>query len=97
MKDYEINVPDIKLNYWYSHWQQTVVIRGPRPPKKTSLPRPSLTPFTGDKPLVKRMHMDKVNWIIVHNYDKPKFLFFRSSSSWEGKILEPDIDWDNEL
>ena len=34
MKDYEINVPDIKLNYWYSHWQQTVVIRGPRPQKK---------------------------------------------------------------
>ena len=66
MKDYKINVPDIKLNYWYSHWQQTVVIRGLRPPKKTSLPRPSLTPFTGDKPPVKRMPIDKVNRIIVH-------------------------------
>ena len=31
------------------------------------------------------------------NYGKLKGVFFRSSSSWEGKILEPNIDWDNEL
>ena len=38
-----------------------------------------------------------VNWIIAHNFGEPKCHFSKSSFSWEGKILEPDIVWHNVL
>ena len=33
-----------------------------------------------------RMHIDKVNWITVRNYGKPKWHSFSPSSSWKGKF-----------
>ena len=45
------------------------------------------------------MPIDKaiVNWIIAHNYGEPKCIFTKSTFSWKGKILEPDIVWHNVL
>ena len=66
--------------------------------KKASLSRPSLAPFTVHKPWCKECPLTKrLNWIIAHNYGEPKCLFSKSSFSWEGKILEPDIVWHNML
>ena len=102
MKEYEINVQDIQLNYWHSHSQQTGLIPEVPDPhkscKKISLSSPPLLPLQWISHSCKECPLTKpVNWIIAHNYGKPKCIFTKPTFSWKGKHFELDIVWYNVL
>ena len=87
MKEYEINVQDIQLNYWHSHSLQTGLIPEVPDPhrccKKVSLSRPPLLPLQWISHWCKECPLRKpVNWISAHNYGKPKCIYTKPTFSW---------------